>query len=203
MENQNDIKTISRTSSQIMDLQQLIAGPLIAAIEADAMASRSYFNFLMQIAFDDYDEQTGKAGELRMLTFEYEDKDSVGLTRKRASIPLFTLVPLPLLQMQEADFDFDIRVIDAVTETSEDTFSYEDGEMSGGPDSLQPVTMRASMAHTNGGDGSSTSGNLSANMRVNVRMKQSDLPAGISNLLHIAENSVGLVDVSAQEKGDM
>lgn len=35
-------KIIRKTSSQVMDLQQLIAGPLIATIEADALAALKF-----------------------------------------------------------------------------------------------------------------------------------------------------------------
>ena len=38
-----DNKKVRSTSSQVMELQQLIAGPLIATIEADSLASQSYY----------------------------------------------------------------------------------------------------------------------------------------------------------------
>ena len=95
MAEHNNGKTV-RTNSQVMDLSQLIAGPLVAAREADAMASRSYFDFLTQVAFDGFNQNSGKAGALRMLSFEYDDRDGSGICRKRVSIPLLTLISFPL-----------------------------------------------------------------------------------------------------------
>ena len=40
MENQ----TVKKTSSQVMELQQLIAGPLIATIEADALSAQKFIS---------------------------------------------------------------------------------------------------------------------------------------------------------------
>ena len=47
-----DNKKVRSTSSQVMELQQLIAGPLIATIEADSLSSQRYLDYLMKIAFE-------------------------------------------------------------------------------------------------------------------------------------------------------
>lgn len=96
-----------------MELQQLIAGPLIATIEADSLSSQRYLDYLMKIAFESYDPATGRTGKIRMLTFNYQSQDAGGGRKQSVSIPILTLVPLPLLQVQEADFDFDIKILDA------------------------------------------------------------------------------------------
>lgn len=55
-----DNKKVRSTSSQVMELQQLIAGPLIATIEADSLSSQRYLDYLMKIAFESYDPVTGR-----------------------------------------------------------------------------------------------------------------------------------------------
>lgn len=67
-----DNKKVRSTSSQVMELQQLIAGPLIATIEADSLSSQRYLDYLMKIAFESYDPVTGRTGKIRMLTFNYQ-----------------------------------------------------------------------------------------------------------------------------------
>ncbi|WP_455628055.1 DUF2589 domain-containing protein [Parabacteroides chinchillae] len=187
-------------SSQVMELQQLIAGPLIATIEADALSSRSYLDYLMKIAFDSYDPATGKTGKIRMLTFNYTNQDVNGSKQQSVSIPLLTLVPLPLLQIQEADFDFDIKILDALTETTEEHFSTEEGK-SVSEDNNGGFKLRASLAPKQS-DGTS-SGNiqqsLSANMKIKVKMRQADMPAGLSNLLHLTANNVQIEDIEVEE----
>ena len=120
-----DNKKVRSTSSQVMELQQLIAGPLIATIEADSLSSQRYLDYLMKIAFESYDPVTGRTGKIRMLTFNYQSQDAGGGRTQSVSIPILTLVPLPLLQVQEADFDFDIKILDALSETAEEKFHWK------------------------------------------------------------------------------
>ena len=113
-------KDIKRTSSQVMELKDLISGPLAATIDADSIATRRYLSYLMELAFESYDKETGKVGELRMLEFNYQSHDVDGTHQQQVKIPLLTLVPLPLLQVKEADFDFDIQIVDALGSKLED-----------------------------------------------------------------------------------
>ena len=53
-------KDIKRTSSQVMELKDLISGPLAATIDADSIATRRYLSYLMELAFESYDKETGK-----------------------------------------------------------------------------------------------------------------------------------------------
>lgn len=130
-----DKKKVRSVSSQVMELQQLIAGPLIATIEADSLSSQRYLDYLMKIAFESYDPATGRTGKIRMLTFNYQSQDAGGGRKQSVSIPILTLVPLPLLQVQEADFDFDIKILDALSETAEEKFSLEEGKSVSEPQS--------------------------------------------------------------------
>lgn len=190
----NNLKT---RNSQVMELKQLIAGPLVATIDADSLSARRYLDYLFEIAFESYDRKTGKTGKMRMMTFSYNNSDSGGSRRQQVSIPMLTLVPLPLLQVKEADFDFDIKILDAVTERQEETFSLEEGKASRpDEDSGGGFTMRASLAPKQG-EGSrsgSVQQGLSANMKVHVRMQQADMPGGLANLLNLTANNVQLED---------
>lgn len=192
-------KTVTRSNNQVMDLQQLIAGPLIATVEADAMSAQRYYSYLMKIAFEDYDAATNSASRLRMLTFNYFDTDANGRREQTVSIPLFTIVPLPLLQIQEADFDFDIKIVDSVTEATEDRFSYENGTIEEGREEPASLKMRASLAPQSGQNKGDMQQILTANMKVHVKMRQADMPAGLSNLLHLAASNMTVQDAAKKE----
>lgn len=185
-------KQVKRTSSQVMELQQLIAGPLIATIEADSLSAQKYLDYLMRIAFESYNPVTGETGALRMLTFSYMEQDVNGSRKQTVHIPILTLVPLPLLQIQEADFDFDIKILDALSQTTEEKFSLEEGKGVRAPQEDGGLKLRVSLAPKQGGQ--STTANmqqsLSANMKVKVKMRQADVPAGLSNLLHLTANNM-------------
>lgn len=191
-------KKTRKTSSQVMELQQLIAGPLIATIEADALSAQKYLDYLMRLAFETYNPATGETGRLRMLSFTYTEQDMNGSGKKNVSIPLLTLVPLPLLHVEEADFDFDIKILDALSECVEETFSVKDeSNVRRQPDSTG-FKMRATLA-SQGETKGDLQQSLSANMKVRVKMRQADMPAGLSNLLHLTANNVLVEDVEADE----
>jgi len=197
-----DNNSIKR-SSQVLELQQLIAGPLIATIEADALSAQKYLHYVMNVAFESYNPQTGETGKLRFLTFSYNEQDGDSMQRRTVNIPLLTLIPLPLLQVQEADFDFDIKILDALYEKADEKFSGEEGRtVNTNPDN-RGFKMRASLApqQSEGKRTGELQQSLTANMKVRVKMRQADMPAGMSNILHLAANNVMVDDDSAQTEG--
>ena len=143
MASENNQKNIS---SQVMELKDLISGPLVATIDADTISARRYLSYLIELAFEEYDKETGKGGKLRTLDFTFTSQDVNGTRLQRISIPLLTLVPLPLLQVKEADFDFDIQVVDAISADKDATFSFKKGEPQSEEDSNDGVKLRVSMA---------------------------------------------------------
>ena len=189
-----DLRTVS---SQVLELQQLIAAPLIATIEADSLSAQKYLDYLMKIAFESYDSKSGTTGKIRMLSFNYTSQDVTGNREQKVSIPLFTLVPLPLLQIKEADFDFDIKILDAFSVSEDEKFSLEKEESDVTSQSSGGFKMRASLAprQSNGNTSKNVEQSLTANMKVKVKMRQADVPAGLSNLLHLAASNMRVEDM--------
>lgn len=196
-----------RVSSQVMELKELIAGPLLATIDADSLSAQRYLDYLFKITFESYDPVSGEVGALRMLTFNYNSHDISGSHIQSVSIPLMTLVPLPLLQVQEADFDFDIQVLDAFSKQQCSSFSFEKGyvedelDNSAGRDTrlrvaLAPVSAQNAKSETR-------QNSLTANMKVHVKMRQADMPGGLSILLNKAVNNMATDVSQGLEKVDM
>lgn len=201
MEN-TEQQNVTTSNSQVMELQQLIAGPLVSTIEADALSSRRYYDMLQLIAFEDRNEGDTTVKQLRMLKFSYLETNAGGNRSKVVSIPLVTLLPLPLLQIQEADFDFDINILDAVSSSSDDSFDYGKGRIDKGSPAASPFRLRASLA-SKGGTGSyseKSEQQLSANMKVHVKMRQADVPAGLSNLLRLTASNLQVEDAEPTKK---
>lgn len=197
-------KNVKRTSSQVMELQQLIAGPLIATIEADALSAQKYLEYVMRVAFESYNPETGDTGKLRMMTFSYNEQDATGSHKRIVSIPLLTLVPLPLLHVEEADFDFDIKILDALSESVDEKFSIEEGASVIDRPAVTNFKMRASLAPKQGelSHSGDLQQSLSANMKVKVKMRPADMPAGLSNLLHLTANNMQVEDSEMEEIAD-
>lgn len=198
-------KSVNTTSSQVLELKQLIAAPLIATIEADSLTSQKYLDYLLRITFESYNPVTGETGKIRMLTFTYISRDVNGKKQQSVSIPLFTLVPLPLLQIQEADFDFDIKILDALSVSEEEKFSLNEDKENNGILSGGSFKMRASLApkQTEDSRTKNVDQSLSANMKVKVKMRQTDVPAGLSNLLHLAASGMQIEDVEEPENNNV
>lgn len=188
-------KKINQVSSQVMELKELISGPLIATIDADSISSRRYLDYLFELAFESYDRKTGKVGEMRCLTFTYKSQDVSGSRKQKVSIPLLTLVPLPLLQVKEADFDFDINIIDAVTEDRNASFSFHKIDEAQTEDATSKfdddgMKLRVSLVPNSGQSHSKLEQGLTANMKVSVKMRQADMPGGLVNLLGLTTNNL-------------
>lgn len=191
-----------KVSSQIIELKDLISGPLVATIDADTISTRRYLSYLYELAFESYDPETGKVGRLRALEFNYRTSDSIGVHNQKVSIPLLTLVPLPLLQVKEADFDFDIQIIDAVSADKNATFSLKNPERNASSqDATEGVKLRVSMAASNieGTSEVKQRQGLSANMKVKVKMQQADMPGGLSNLLSLTTNNLQIEEADEQQ----
>ncbi|MBR2205595.1 Protein of unknown function [Xylanibacter ruminicola] len=205
-----DQQSISTSNSQVMELQQLIAGPLVSTIEADALSTKRYLDILQAIAFEDEVKDGKTVGrKLRTLSFSYTETNADGHRQKIVSIPLLTLVPLPLLQIQEADFDYDINILDAVSSSVDESFNYGKGRIEQGDKTVKPMRLRAALA-TTGGSGSTsgqTEQKLSANMKVHVKMRQTDVPAGLANMLRLTASNLLIEDgptaeTASKEGGD-
>ena len=194
-------KDKKHVSSQVMELKDLISGPLVATIDADSISSRRYLNYLLDLTFESYDRKTGKAGKMRTLDFTYQTQDVGGPHTQRISIPLLTLVPLPLLQVKEADFDFDIQIVDALSADRDAAFSMKNGSAPEGDEGVEVVKLRVSMAQASreGRASEKASRSLTANMKVKVKMQQADMPGGLSNLLHLTTSNVQSESVDETE----
>lgn len=195
---------ISRRSCQVMELKQLIAGPLIATIEADALSGQKYLSYILSVAFESYNPTTGETGNLRLLNFSYDEQDGAIVRKKSVSIPLLTLIPLPLLQIHEADFDFDIKILDALYEKRDEKFSTEEGHIVTKGNTGNGFRMRASLApqKSEGKHTGTLQQSLMANMKVKVKMHQADMPAGLSNILHLTANNMQIEDLPEVKGGE-
>ena len=196
----SDSTHTTKVSGHIMSLQQLISAPLVATIDADAMSAERYMKHFMSLAFESYNPVDGSTGALRLISFNFTDSDASGGAEKKVSVPLVSLVTLPLLQIKQADFDFDINIIDAVAAAPNEHFSLNRGEVESprGKERDEGLNFRASLAPQSGRGASSS---LQANMKIHVSMQQADMPSGLSQFLQLASRP-HYEDVPSREKND-
>ena len=94
-----------------MSLTDMIAGMIQAVIDADQAVTDDYLEAFTRYAF----EKTDKGEQLQMVHFEMVDSDG---TRQLVSIPKLSLLPLPVLHVQEATFDFEAQM--SIRESTEE-----------------------------------------------------------------------------------
>ena len=104
------------------------------------------------------------------------------------------------MQREQADFDFDINIIDAVAAAPNEHFSLNRGEVESprGKERDEGLNFRASLAPQSGRGASSS---LQANMKIHVSMQQADMPSGLSQFLQLASRP-HYEDVPSREKND-
>jgi hypothetical protein len=183
-------------NSQVMELKDLIAAPLLATLEADAMTTAGYVKFLKEVAFEAGDK--GSLGKLRTFMFQYEQTEKGNKVLKSVQIPVISLIPIPLLQIREATFDFDIKILDSVTERNEQDFSFEN-ENAPQENSDGKTSIRAALSPQPGKSTESKDSSLTANMKVKVIMQQADMPAGLANLLSLSAHNMSIEDAGENE----
>jgi hypothetical protein len=104
-------------------LYELIGAPLAALVDAESQAARATAQFIRSVGFDRSEQvapQEGQAGEadvsdfgkLKMVTFRYDRPE--GPDKKRTykiQVPLLSLVPIPALQIKDAELEFFARIV--------------------------------------------------------------------------------------------
>ncbi|MCT7979824.1 DUF2589 domain-containing protein [Laspinema olomoucense] len=199
-------------TSNPINVGDLLAAPLIATIQADFGAAQKFVEFITEYGFekgeppsgDDPDEIPDEAksslGQLRMLKFWYNRYNP----RKKQyeeiyiSIPVLSLIPLPLLQVNEAEFDFNIRIFaEPVVSPSPQAQSgaltgAERKQLEEGKAANSNYEFKAMLAPTSGQKSDDKSPTMDANMRIKIQMRQADLPGGIASMMTLFKESTSV-----------
>jgi hypothetical protein len=130
----------------------------------------------------------GHIGDLRMVEFAIDRIDSKGISHPFVvKIPVLALYQIPLLHVKHAEFDYNIRILTRVPLQSSEQ---EDAQSGHAPSkdylALDRVELKGMLAR--GSEKSERSSEM--NMKVKIRMEQSDIPAGLSKLLSLMDHSV-------------
>ncbi len=173
---------------QTVKLTDLLASAAIATVQAGASASMEYYKNLCNIGFERYDPNTNTVNGMRTLTFEYPYDGKM----EQISVPVLSLVPLTMLQVEDADFNFDVQVADMdANETIEASVEVVDSTTEA-TDVLNVnhipnlrVTLLPSQKPERAGNSISPSG---AGLSVHMTLKQSDMPGGMARFLQVINN---------------
>lgn len=242
---------------------------LEAVVFADCSSTFKSYDLIEKYAYDEFDDNEGettvgmnqgnnqveteeeKEGRKELAMAKFSMKDSNGQSRE-ISIPLITMMPLPLLHVTEATFDIEMKASlveakDTTTNTqmksklrdnSQTIKPIDDGQIKKDPIKKDPIKkdpiikdptqsrlpiiindhfyqrkwkkklselIRPTFANTTGRvisitEKHSESNSSDINIRVNVKLEQAELPAGIKLMLQAAANCIQSEAVKLNEQ---
>lgn len=157
-------------------LKNIFLAPLEAVIQADIDLSERITKFIMDYGFEDWNEK-GKMPKVKMVSFSYtNEKGKIEVF----SLPVLSLIQLPLLRIKDAHFDMKVKMITldineeqqppSLLDNYDDEYTKLPQRRSGIQAFLTPST-------------SSNMESMKSNMKVQLNMIDGDMPGGIIQLL--------------------
>lgn len=194
----------SNIESAALSFYQLLGAPLYALIEAETYAADATAQFIERVGFEagqaGADQPGSELGDLRTISFKQERRDADGRAASyQVEVPLLSILPIPAMQIREAELDFYVKIVDMVLEDSRR--KPQPGEAGEAEDSTRDSLGMISDTRridfkTMMGRGQTVndkpSGKSAFDMQVHVKIKveQADVPAGLSRLFNLMEESI-------------
>lgn len=201
MANGNDVQ------SAALSLYQLLGAPLYALIEAETYAAEATADFIERVGFESTGEASGGGanrdiGRMRTLSFQQERRDAAGQAASyRVDVPLLSILPIPAMQIKEAELEFFVKIVDMVqgrrrrqigtkeTPPEEDKETAETAGLVPIADSSR-IDFKSMMGRGQlGGEAGSRAG-LDMQVHIKIKVEQADVPAGLSRLFNLMEQSI-------------
>lgn len=171
-----------------LPFDNLIGGPLVAAIDASGKAAMSSYTFINSVGFDD-------KGKTRMVTFSYEKNgDTLSLT-----VPLLAILPIPFIRIESMNINFKANIsADTSTNDTSSSSTQKSASMeASGRYWFVSAKMNASASSKK--DSSSTRDSkysVEYTMDVNVHAVQDEMPAGLAKVLNIMTDAIASTNES-------
>ncbi|KAF2325791.1 DUF2589 domain-containing protein [Flavobacterium daemonense] len=155
-------------------LTDIFLAPLEAVIQADIDLSERITKFIMDYGFDDWD-QKGKLPKLKMVSFSFTNEQG---KVEVFSLPVLSLIQLPLLRIKDANFDMKVKMITVDIDEEESPPSLLDDDKTVKLPQRQSAIKAFLTPST-----SSNMETMKSNMKVRLNMIDGDMPGGIIQLL--------------------
>lgn len=181
--------------NDVLSLSQLIGAPIHALVDAEAQSAMATARFIRTVGFDESrDGKPGDLGDLKMASFKTSRPDERGVDEEvEVTVPLLTLLPIPALQIQNAELEYLVKVLQTETlpvhrqEMVRDLLADPEDKKKISRD--PPATMRATFA---GEPRSANRRSMDMLLKMKVNIEQADMPAGLSRLLNLATETVNM-----------
>ena len=176
------------SSLQSLPFGNIIGGPLVACVEAQAQAARTSWEFIQNVGL----YADGEEKKTVNVSFQFIKDGRMA----QITVPLLTIVPIPYIAINSIDINFkaNISASAASTET-ENSSSSVDTSVSA---SARCFWARGSMnaSYSSKKDSSATRDSkysVEYTMDVAVHAVQDSMPAGMAKVLEMLNNSISVV----------
>lgn len=176
------------------NLEDLFSAPISAVINADAQLSKTIADFICKYGFEGGDCMSNNIGKLKMVSFSYNNNGE----KFEIKVPALSLFQLPLLRIESANFDMQVKLFTIGIEEQNDNVIQNTDWSKISLNSLHEyrakqqnsnntkTVIKASLAPTI--NNQSLQHGMQSNMNVKLNMGQSDMPAGLINLQALLGN---------------
>ena len=195
-----------------LSFYQLIGAPLYALVEAETYAAEATAQFIERVGFqrpagEDPNRPPEDFGELRKVTFYQERRGpNAEPATYKVEVPLLSILPIPALQIKDAELEFAVKIIETISGGERERPEQSTGggtteeKAEGGPRSkLVPTPPRVDLMAQMGRSRPSGPGvqksRLDMQVYVKIRVEQADVPAGLSRLFNLMEESISSTQV--------
>lgn len=168
-------------------LYEILGAPLLAMVQAETQAAQATAQFIQKIGFhsaddgDDHTEENVKIGELRTVTFRYSKMGLDGEDDEfQVAIPVLAIIPIPAIQISEATVNFAVEVNAAVKLETNTPVSAPDVKGQDNSVESRIVGFKGALARSD----SKTA------MKVEIKLKQADVPVGMQALFRLMEQGI-------------
>ncbi len=195
-----------------LSFYQLIGAPLYALVEAETYAAEATAQFIERVGFqrpagEDPERSPEDFGELRKVTFYQERRgpDAEPATYK-VEVPLLSILPIPALQIKDAELEFAVKVIETISSEGAGPRPQAGGgsvaeeRPEEGPSAkLIPtpprVDLKAQMGRSRPLGPGVQKSQLDMQVYIKIRVEQADVPAGLSRLFNLMEESISSTQI--------
>lgn len=190
---------LNEHSEQIIGLTELMVQTLQATIDADRSTADEYYRILEENSFKE-----GQDGTAELQMVDVRLSNSNGQTQI-LSVPKMILMPIPMLHISEASFELEGNMCLNTAEESkvETEKSAETSlkKLSKGRQVTVSELVRSRQqslrimlpSSTKSSESSSTSTEntqTTTNVKISMKLTQSDMPSGLVNLLQVMTNNI-------------
>jgi len=175
-------------SLRSLELFELLSAPLVAMIQADALAARATLEFIQTAGFipPEAAEKPAveglPAGRLRMAEFRYKKLDENNQVAEFvAAVPVLSLVPIPSLQIKQAKVSLSAKITDVIEPKPAPAARLPLLE-------ARPLRVMAKPAAASGARGQEI--RASYDLDIQISLGQADVAVGMEKILAMMDRAI-------------